>query len=259
MTGVILMMLPIGLAGDPPTTAPVERPDEMITDRPDFTESPFAVAPHRVQLEMGYTFAYSSDGGDRRTGQTIGVGLVRVGLVDRLELRIDVPSIELLSRNPGDDDAGVSDSGLGIKLELAEQDGWIPSLGLIVAASLPTGSDPFSLDTVVPAVTFAWSYSLGDVYTLSGNFGIANPADEAGRFTEGSASLSLGAELAERVGCYAEYYVILASGGRDEAHNINGGLTYMVTDDLQLDFRVGAGLSDAADDVFAGVGFARRW
>jgi hypothetical protein len=50
--------------------------------------------------------------------------------------------------------------------------------------------------------------------------------------------------------------------GADEArtqHYLNGGFTYLVSDDIQLDLRAGFGLSDAADDFFAGPGLSIRF
>ena len=49
-----------------------------------------------------------------------------------------------------------------------------------------------------------------------------------------------------------------AASDDDEAV-LNGGLTFLVHPLLQLDARVGAGLTDAAPDFFVGVGIARRW
>ena len=41
-------------------------------------------------------------------------------------------------------------------------------------------------------------------------------------------------------------------------HYLDGGLTFLLTDDLQLDWRAGFGLNDASDDFFTGVGFVFR-
>lgn len=42
-------------------------------------------------------------------------------------------------------------------------------------------------------------------------------------------------------------------------HYFNGGFTYRVTPNFQLDIRAGLGLSRAADDFFTGTGFAVRY
>jgi hypothetical protein len=40
---------------------------------------------------------------------------------------------------------------------------------------------------------------------------------------------------------------------------MDGGLTYKVSNDLQLDVRVGKGISGASDDYFVGTGAVVRW
>lgn len=42
-------------------------------------------------------------------------------------------------------------------------------------------------------------------------------------------------------------------------HYFDGGVTYRVTNDLQLDVRAGTGLNDAAADVFGGGGAVVRF
>jgi hypothetical protein len=81
-----------------------------------------------------------------------------------------------------------------------------------------------------------------------------------GRFVQSSASISLGVSLTDDVGAYAEYFGFYpASRGADCSHTANGGLTWRLTDNLQLDWRAGFGLNEEADDFFTGVGFAIRF
>jgi hypothetical protein len=97
---------------------------------------------------------------------------------------------------------------------------------------------------------------------LSGTFNLAAPKDSDGeRFAEPSASVALGIGLTDRLGAFVEYFGFYPSGRSNEAdtHYADGGLTWLLTQDLQLDARIGFGLNDDADDVFVGAGFAVRW
>ena len=87
-----------------------------------------------------------------------------------------------------------------------------------------------------------WTKYVGDHYTI----------------THQSAVVGLG--ITERLGCYLEWFGLFFDGTVDARpdHYLNGGLTYLVTEDFQLDWRIGLGLSESADDVFTGVGFAVR-
>ena len=73
-------------------------------------------------------------------------------------------------------------------------------------------------------------------------------------------SLVSGFGLTDRLGLYMEVFgdtgLSLKSG---PANYVNGGFTYLVRPDIQLDIEGGVGLSDRADDWFAGIGLAVLW
>ena len=46
--------------------------------------------------------------------------------------------------------------------------------------------------------------------------------------------------------------------GSGPAHTLNGGLTHLLTDNLQLDINGGVGINGRADDYFLGPGLAFR-
>ena len=89
---------------------------------------------------------------------------------------------------------------------------------------------------------------------------MAAPTDDGGRFFQASASLSAAVALSEKVGAYVEYFGFYPNAEHsDAAHTINGGLTYLINNNFQIDWRIGAGLNEEADDFFTGVGFAFRF
>ena len=76
-----------------------------------------------------------------------------------------------------------------------------------------------------------------------------------------SQSAVLGLELSESDTMYAEWFGLF-SDGREEAFSIsffNVGLDHYLTDNLVIDFRIGAGLTEDADDFFCGVGGGYRF
>ena len=66
--------------------------------------------------------------------------------------------------------------------------------------------------------------------------------------------------LTDQLGSYFEWFAFFPSGADQlsDAHFLNGGLTYQLTDDLQLDVRAGKGLSDTSDEYFVGLGVSIR-
>lgn len=50
-----------------------------------------------------------------------------------------------------------------------------------------------------------------------------------------------------------------SSDAEKPQHYFNGGLTFLVNDDIQWDVRAGKCLNDAADDYFVGTGLSIRF
>jgi hypothetical protein len=252
-----------------PSAKSIDQP--LVTDRPDFTESTDAVPTGRLQLEMGYTFTYSREKGERVRTHIAPEALLRIGLVENLELRIGWDGYNWSDRtgsaNRSDDapsDRGSSQAGhdvsLGIKYKFFEQDDWWPHLGVIAGVTVPSGSAALSSGDVDPELVLLWAYDVTDRFAIAGNVGLHAPTEDSSRFFQATASLSFAYSLTDRFGTYVEYFGLYPNTRHtDCAHTIATGLTYLVTNDFQLDWRIGAGINEEADDFFTGVGFAWRW
>lgn len=251
--------------------APLTEP--LVTDRPDFTEATDTVPRGRLQLEMGYTFTYDKEDENRTTDHTLPEFLLRTGLNDWLELRVGWAgwsSTEDIFREKNDVgrtvtmtevERGWNDLYLGFKVALCEQDGMRPALSLIPAITVPSGSTNKTSGDVDPEIKIAWGYDLTENLALSGNLNFAVPTTgDNDRFFQVANSISLARSFSDWLGGYVEYFGFYPNDrGSDCAHYVNGGLTFLVTDNLQFDVRVGKGLNEEADDLFAGAGMAIRY
>lgn len=227
---------------------PASAQDAMSTDRPDFTESPLTVGKNTFQLEAGATMQTVGDASMLNSGE----GLIRYGLKPRFELRFGLPSLV-----SGDDiDRGLSDISVGIKWTLAQLDNGV-DLGLLAAASLPTGDKMFTSDDVNPSVIFIVSKPVNDRVSIAGQ--VAGNLIKAGDSwdAEWQATAVLGASITDKLGGFLEFMGESPPVG-DNRCTIHTGLIYPVTKDFQLDFHVGTGLNDAAGDEFFGLGLAVR-
>ncbi|MFG0274311.1 MAG: transporter [Phycisphaerales bacterium] len=246
-----------GLFGLP--AGPIDTP--LVTDRPDFTESALAVPIGRLQVEAGLTF--SSDDDSDSDLWTLPEVLLRVGVAEDLELRFELPSYAIL-RNSADED-GLTDSSIGFKWRFIEQDGAVPDLAVIGSLQLPTHEDPFGIDGVHPGVVLAagWDLSeeLAEGYGLGVNLGVSESDNDVGSSVwDASWSIALGVPIDDAWGAYVEYFAESPGTTLSEtAHSFGTGLTYLVHTNLQLDFRIGFGLSDEAEDFFTGAGLAYRF
>lgn len=255
----------LGLPAEPLT-------EPLITDRPDFTESTAVIPFGHLQLETGYTFTYDDEDGRRVSDQTFPEALLRVGVVKDWELRLgwtgwslteelfmeENDSGRMVHREEHDD--GGTDMIVGFKRYLLPQEGLRPELGVIGELSLPTGTGTKSSGDVDPQVKILWSYELPADFALSGNLNFGVPTSEEGRFFQTSASVSLSYSVTEWMGTYVEYFGFYPNDRwTDCAHTVNGGFTFLITDNLQFDIRTGAGLNEEADDFFTGAGLSMRF
>ncbi len=116
-----------------------------------------------------------------------------------------------------------------------------------------------------PALRLSFAHTLSERLSLGYNVGIgweSGPGGDGGTTTLSSYlyTVALGIGLSDRVGAFVELFGdVPASAPGGPANSFDGGFTFLVRDNLQFDVAAGAGLSDAADDWFAGVGISVRW
>jgi hypothetical protein len=102
-------------------------------------------------------------------------------------------------------------------------------------------------------VILAAAWSLSDRMELAGNV-VTQPFARGSGAQWVGITVATGVELTDRLGTYAEVYNL----GTPTA---NGGVTYRLTPNFQLDARAGViGLmNQRSRGGFVGVGFATRW
>ncbi len=227
---------------------------ELVTDRPDQTESSALVPVGWVQIETGVDYETSGE------ARTLGVGstLVRVGLLENFELRLTgrFASERITVNGDVDERSGFEDASVGAKIGVAREDGAIPEIAFIGHLILPVGGEGFHPESVQPEFRFAVSKSLGESFGLGANIGGA--WDGAG--TSGAAvyTLTLGADIGELVGAYVEAFGTVRSDAAP-VHMFDGGVTLLLAPNVQLDASAGVAASPAAPDWYGAVGFSVRF
>jgi hypothetical protein len=240
--------------------------EPLITDRPDFTEASSTVGRGVAQLEGGYTYSYDSDGTTSFKSHSFPETLLRVGMfADWFEARVAWNYSEETSTVFGGSrttETGADDLYLGIKWGLTGQEGILPEMALITQMTVPTGSSNFTAGETLPGLVWLYGWDVNDWLAMGAQTKGNRALDDvtAQPYLEFSQSWTFNYTITEPLGAYTEWFVI-APDGADTNHTENyadGGFTYKVTNNLQLDIRAGVGLNDAADDYFTGVGFAIR-
>ncbi|NIL99909.1 MAG: hypothetical protein GTN89_02905 [Acidobacteria bacterium] len=246
IAATVLLFVPCVVAAEP----------ELVTDRPDQTESTEIVPKGQVQTELGL--------GDADGAEATAAGLVRVGLAERVELRIGLDEVFL----SGPEDA--VDMSVGAKFRLLGEGDRRPAIAVIAAVNQKLGDSlsPVS-DGLRPGFRFAFSHTLSERLSLGYNAGVswdetvrlvgmpAVPDKELESRFLWTAALGIGAT--DRLGFFVEAFgdTGLSDDGPTETA-LDGGVTFLLRPNVQLDLFVGAGISDAAPDWLAGAGVSFR-
>jgi Putative MetA-pathway of phenol degradation len=249
-TIVLLTLVTLPGAYSQPSAA--EQEPELLTDRPDFTETSFVVPLHRLQLEAGFT--YADGAGGERTFNAPEL-LLRYGVASRTELRLGLPDYVRVRGN-GQRVGQFGDTYLGVKQQLGPP-GARFGLALIPAVTLPTGGSQLTSDRVDPEIVLAWSRDLSAAWSVGGIFGYARPTEDGSRNDTFFPTVSFGRALSDRWGTFFEWAAEFPERGGD-VHLFHHGYTYALRSNSQLDLHFGVGLTRAAPDFFIGAGFAVR-
>jgi hypothetical protein len=229
-------------------------------DRPDFTEGTGLIPPGHIQVEGGTTLARVEDTDSTSLGEL----LVRIGIGERSEARIGLGSYTWVDDGFADV-SGFEDPALELKVRLtdeaAEQPPGRPAVALVLGTSVPAGDKNLTSDAWVPLALVSFDWVLGPRSGLGANLGGSYAAGDGGdRFNQAFASLSAGFSVTDRLGTYLEWYGFSREEiGGPSTHYVDGGVSFLINDDLIVDARVGTGLNDAHPDWFAGVGASVRW
>jgi hypothetical protein len=248
---------------------------EMTTDRPDTTESPFTVDAGHIQVEttlFGYARSRPDvEGAVGDTHEFVTTNL-RIGLTNNTEVNVVWQPYATVWTRRSNPVSTLRDSGLGgldlrAKINVWGNDTFDKrgsALGLLPYITLPTdrrnGISPEHVEggIIVPlAIKVSDKMGLG----LNGGMSWIKSDAERGYHAEYLVSASLAYEWTNKFGTYHE---VAARSNVDDPRGsevvvLGTGLTYAITDNLQLDMGVNFGVTSAADRINPFVGISRRF
>ena len=222
---------------------------EMITDRPDATESPTTVPKGFLQLETGAF--YDSFEEDTIKTETVGynTSLFRYGLFDNFELRLGFNFEETrFSVNDVEDDnvaSGFSHLLFGFKVAVLDEKGWVPEIGVLGHLYLPfTAGEDYKPETTGADFRFSFAHTLSEKSSIGYNLGAqwGNDSPEIAYVY----TLSYGYSVLDTLGIYAEIYGDLPENSQAN-HFWDAGLTYAIKPNIQLDATVGKSITKGQD------------
>jgi hypothetical protein len=241
--------------------------EPLVTDRPDFTEASVTVGYGVAQLEMGYTYTYDDTPTESTRSHSYPEALLRVGtLADWFELRAawNYADERINEFGVGSDTAsGAEDLYLGFKIALTPQECILPETAIILQMTVPTGSNEFSADEVLPGFNYLYGWDINDKLSTGGSTQLNSAIDDltSDSYAEFAQSWTVNYSWTDRVTSFTEWFVLVPSSAdtNHTEHYFDGGFSVLLNDDIQWDIRAGVGLNQAADDFFAGSGLSIRF
>ncbi len=228
--------------------------NSIITDRPDQTESAAIVPPGYLQFEHGL----ATDVEDVVKTWSVFSTLIRYGVTENFELRLNAdPHIyDSLYIN----ELRLYPVSIGIKTKLIEQTKAIPDLSIIIHVQIPEiASENLKADHVFITSRLVASHTLADWWNLGYNIGI-----EWDGFTPQPTyiyTLTNGFSVKENIGFFIEIFGNISFDKNIviDSHFIDGGFTYLISDNIQIDVSGGVNMDFNTRNYFFGAGLSYRF
>lgn len=228
----------------------------IVADRPGFSTGTYTVKPNKFNIETGYQYTFNNSSVDLSI-HTLPQLVLRTGISSDIELDLLWNGWNIDHTDNHSSKTSISDVSIGGKYRLIENDKY--NLTALALLSLPVGSSPSTSDHVDPLLGLLWDYSLSNSISAFGMLQAISSILEDGREYNLQPAIGLSFTHTSRIGTFVEYYSdIPLRSGSSSIIVIDGGLTYLLNDNIQLDINAGAGLNNASDN-FIGTGIAIRF
>jgi hypothetical protein len=243
--------------------------EPLETDRPDFVETSKVVGKGRFQVETSFLAERERNAQERQRTYSMPT-MLRVGLGDAVELRIESEgrvvqhSLEKASGERSTT-AGYADSAVGVLWHVQDADGKRPSVGVIVDATLPTGSNSLRGKGVRPSLRVVGEWELPGEMELGVMPGVAVEHEQeherdTPRHAYGLFGIVLDKAFNERLHGLVELSlprIAHSRHGGTEA-SVDVGARYLLTKDCQIDTLFSRGLNHRTPYASWTVGLSFR-
>jgi hypothetical protein len=227
----------------------------FVPDRPGFATPPDIIHKNVFEVEEGIQYENSRDGIIRNQNFLFSSVLLRYGLLENAEIRIETDFAYNITDGVNHTVVyGFNPITIGTKVKLLEQQGVVPNFSLLFNLTLPfIGKDEFRPDNAAPSFYLLMANDLSEIVNLCYNYGM---------IWDGSSSdpthfyaVCLGVNLTDELSTFIEGYGFLNHTAKPEFY-IDAGFAYLVTDHLQVDLTTAGHLNSFKDYYLLNIGFA---
>jgi len=226
---------------------------ELITDRPDQTESSVTVPYKSLQIETGFVMENKETDLVDQKAFAYNTTLLRYGLFENFELRLGLEYLgdreRMKTTETTNAISGLSPLYAGFKVKIAEEEGWKPEIAFLGALVLPfTAGEDYKPEYTGADIRFAFSHTLSDRFSLGYNLGAQWDGETA--IPSYFYSVTMGAGIIDKLGMFIESYGLIPGKGEAE-HLMDAGFTLLLLPNLQFDISGGIGIQNSIDNFIS--------
>jgi len=232
---------------------------DIITDRPDQTESAAVVGKGVFQIETGVVFSkelleYFGPDGDIKF-HDYATTLLRYGVSRKVELRLATAYSEVMYPDAAlADVSGLQPFSIGVKIALLHERGFWPETAVLGHLTLPwIGNDAYTPENIAPDFRLSFSHTLGDRFSLGYNLGVEWEGMRGWKTY--LYSIALGAAIAGPASGFVEVYGEI----NEPFGDVDFGFTVLISPDIQFDTSYGLVLFDSDARRFLNAGISLRF
>lgn len=247
---------------------PRELMREMSTDRPDKTESAYTVDAGHFQIEadvLSYAKDRHNDSNERVEGWSFFNANLKVGLCNNSDLQVVVPtysSVRTRSAGTTERNSGFGDLVTRLKINFWGNDGGTTAFAAMPYVKFPTAQDDLGNGAFEGGIIFPLAVALPHEWGMGvmTQFDFAEDGDGSGYHPEFINTITLSHDIVGNLAGYVEFFSLMSTDrDSDWIGTFDLGLTYALTEDIQLDTGVNIGVTRSADDVNPFLGISWRF
>jgi hypothetical protein len=220
---------------------------QLITDRPNQTESPNSVQMGTFQVETGAGVSYESTKTKANRQIVLPNALFRYGISDFVELRIITN--HLINNNNDNTQSGFANTEIGAKFEIWNSDDDSSTFGMLNHLVLPNGNEAFTSNSYGTVNRLAYSKNINSRFSVGANVGYQYFGTDEGDILY---TLSFGIAVSDRLSLFVESYGFVLALQQNQL-SADAGLLYLINDNLQWDVTIGTGIDRTMNFINTGI------
>lgn len=224
---VVICLIPVSLFA--------QYSESIRTGRPGQAIGAYTVGKNVFQIQSGLTYNMVDFSSDAEINSFVHSTVLRLGVAEKLEVSgvINWQKDRITTAEQIEKFGGISNTQIGARYNFTKNQGAIPAIGIQGRLLLNAQSQDYRRDKLGSKFIVATGNKINDWLSIGTNFGMTwsgNNQDPKSLYV-----LNFSFGLTEKIGAFAEMY----GSFEDSNPFFDGGISYLIHNDLQLDISAG--------------------